>query len=206
MIKKTIKKITEINKQITITSAIVSLSAKVACADGGDMFLKKKVFFDIFKAHKKEKKNIEKIFDLASQETAGFATYAKTLQKKFKKSPEVLEEVLVAMLKIAKANGVLKDESLEMLKQIAKLFKISEKDFIRVCNINNVYDFSNPYVILGVPADISKEDLKEHYKKLAKKYHPDHLISCGMPQEMMGLLENKMAEINKAYNNIKKEK
>ncbi len=114
-----------------------------------------------------------------------------------------MEEILVALLKISKANGVLRDESLETLKQIAKIFKISEKDFVRICNINNVYDLKNPYVILGVSADISKEDLKIHYKKLAMKYHPDHLISCGMPAEMIGLLENKMAEINKAYNNIK---
>ena len=205
MIKKTINRIKEVNKQITITSAIVSLSAKISCADGGDLFLKHKVFSEIFKSTRKEKKNIDKIFKLASQELKGYDSYAKILYKKFKKFPEVLEELLMAFLKISKANGTVADSSLEVLKIVAKTFKISEKDFVRICNINNVYDMSNPYIILGVSVDISKEDLKSHYKKLAMKYHPDHLISCGMPAEMIGLLENKMAEVNKAYNNIKEE-
>lgn len=205
MIKRIIKKITEINKQITITSAIVSLSAKVASVDKGDLFLKHKVFEDVFQAPKKEQKNIEKIFNLASQELKGYESYAKILYKKFKKYPEVLEELLMAFLKISKANGVVSDSSLSVLRTVAKVFKVSEKDFIRICNINHVYDMSNPYVVLGVSAEISKEDLKSEYKKLVKKYHPDHLMACGMPAEMIGLLENKMAEVNKAYKQIKEE-
>lgn len=202
MIKKFFDKIKNINEQMSITSAIVSLSAKVASVDAGDLFLKKKVFFEIFKTSKKDKKNIERIFDLASQNTKGYNVYAKILYKKFKKTPEAREELLIAFLKIAKANGVLKEESLEMLKFITKIFKVSEKDFIRICNINNVYDFENPYVVLGVSPDISKDELKEVYKKLVKKYHPDHLMNCGIPAEMIELLENKMMQINKAYDSI----
>lgn len=33
--------------------------------------------------------------------------------------------------------------------------------------------FSNPYKILGIPENSSKEQIKLAYYKLAKKYHPD---------------------------------
>jgi len=42
--------------------------------------------------------------------------------------------------------------------------------------------------ILNLPPFISKEDIKNHYKELAKKYHPDVCKD-----------KNKMAQINLAY-------
>ncbi|MCT4575123.1 MAG: DnaJ domain-containing protein [Alphaproteobacteria bacterium] len=206
MIKKIIGKIKEINQQINTTSAIVSLSAKVARAGDDDLFLKKKVFFDIFKSKKEEIGNVERIFDLSSKEIKGFDLHAKVLYKKFKKYPEVLEELLSAFIQIAKANGKLSDEALEEIRSVAKIFQIDNSSFLRICNINNVYDLSNPYFILGVNEGVSKEELKLRYHYLVKKYHPDHLIACGMPAEMISLLEKKMAEINKAYELIKEKK
>jgi DnaJ like chaperone protein len=201
---KVFKKITDTYNQNVISSAIVSLSAKVACADNKDIFLKKKVFFEIFKASKKEYKNIEKIFNLSSKEVKGYNIYANILYKKFKKNPAILEEILMSFFSIAKANGILEEASFNLLKDISKIFRISKDKFNHICNIHNVYDFNNPFVVLGISENISNKELKKHYYKLVKKYHPDSLISSGMPIEMISLLEEKMANINKAYKEIQK--
>src|SRR3989338_2039100 len=47
----------------------------------------------------------------------------------------------------------------------------------------------NYYDILGVPKNASKEDIKNAYRKLAHKYHPDK----------SGGNENKFKEVNEAY-------
>lgn len=54
----------------------------------------------------------------------------------------------------------------------------------------------NPYKVLGVPQGSSLDDCTKAYKKLAKKYHPDL-----NPDNKAA--EEKMAEINAAYDQIK---
>ena len=49
----------------------------------------------------------------------------------------------------------------------------------------------NPYNVLGISKDSSKEDIKKAYRKLAMKYHPD---KGGDPK--------KFQEINNAYEEL----
>lgn len=56
---------------------------------------------------------------------------------------------------------------------------------------------SNPYTVLGVSPNATDDEIKEAYRKLAKKYHPD----INPNKE---LAEAKMKEINYAYDTIKK--
>ncbi len=58
----------------------------------------------------------------------------------------------------------------------------------------------NPYRVLGVAENASDEQIKEVYRELCKKYHPD-LKPEGMSREEA---EEKMAQINAAYDAIVK--
>lgn len=57
---------------------------------------------------------------------------------------------------------------------------------------------ANPYQILGVSESDSDERIKDVYRELCKKYHPD-LRPEGISKEQA---ESKMAEINAAYDEI----
>lgn len=57
---------------------------------------------------------------------------------------------------------------------------------------------NNPYEVLGVSPSATDEQIKDAYKKLARKYHPDNYDD----NPLADLAEEKMKEINEAYDTI----
>ncbi len=57
----------------------------------------------------------------------------------------------------------------------------------------------DPYQILGVSPNASDEEIKQAYRTLARKYHPDNYADSPLAD----LAEEKMKEINQAYDEIK---
>ncbi len=58
--------------------------------------------------------------------------------------------------------------------------------------------------ILGVERSASDAVVKKSYRRLMSQYHPDKLVSKGLPEEMMILAKKKAQEITRAYDTIKK--
>lgn len=61
---------------------------------------------------------------------------------------------------------------------------------------------SDPYSILGVKPDASDEEVKRAYRELARKYHPDNYQN----NPLADLAEEKMKEINEAYDAITRQR
>lgn len=59
----------------------------------------------------------------------------------------------------------------------------------------------DPYSILGVSKDASDEEIKNAYRALARKYHPDNY---GDDNPLKNLANEKMQEINAAYDEIQR--
>ncbi len=59
------------------------------------------------------------------------------------------------------------------------------------------------YAALGLKADASNQEIKRAYRKLVGQYHPDKLVSRGLPDEMMDIAKKRVREINAAYDEIK---
>ena len=53
------------------------------------------------------------------------------------------------------------------------------------------------------PSD-SDGEIKKKYFKLVKEYHPDTLISKGLPEEFLKFANERLANINKSYDRIVK--
>ena len=59
----------------------------------------------------------------------------------------------------------------------------------------------DPYSILGISSDATDEEVKNAYRTLARKYHPDNY---GDDNPLKDLANEKMQEINSAYDEIQR--
>ena len=63
-------------------------------------------------------------------------------------------------------------------------------------------DKSKYYTILGVSKNASQDEIRKAYHKLAKEHHPDKFVNSSDSEKKYH--ENKMKEINDAYENLTK--
>lgn len=61
---------------------------------------------------------------------------------------------------------------------------------------------TDPYKVLGISRDASDEEVKRAYRELARKYHPDNYAN----NPLSDLVEEKMKEINEAYEEVQKQR
>ncbi len=84
--------------------------------------------------------------------------------------------------------------------QIGKIERPAEADqLMRHFNKLNAY---NPYLVLGLIPNASKEDVQTAYHKLAKEYHPDRFVNVALPSEAMQYMIAMSKRINAAYTEL----
>lgn len=189
-----------------VTAALIALGAKMAKSDGHVTNDDVAAFKRVFQATDENERDIGRFFDLARQTTLGYQRYAQIIAKKYRAQPAALEDVMDGLFHIALADGVVTDDEHNFLKTTADIFGFSEREFqrIRIAHMGRAAD--DPYLILGVDDDISDADLKKAYRRMASANHPDKLMARGLPKELIGLANHKMAMVNKAYAEIKKQR
>ena len=192
-------------KQIGFTIGVIVLSAKMAKADGKVTKSEIKAFKEKINVPDNEIKNVARLWDQAKETTDGFEVYAKQISNLLEKNSSVLEELLNLLVIIAEADGKITIQEKLYLKGVSNIFGFSDQDFERICysKLNNYMD---PYRTLGVSKDAQLEEIKNRWKMLAMKHHPDRLIAQGMPQDIIENNTYRLKEINNAWDLIKNKK
>lgn len=188
--------------QAGIVAALVALGAKMAKADGQVRNTEVAAFKRVFQASPDNEATIGRFFDLARQTTLGFERYARIIAKRFRAQPAALEDVLDGLFHIALADGIVSDEEMAFLERVGDIFGFSDREFRRIKTAHMGRAADDPFLILGVDEDISDADLKRAYRRMAAANHPDRMIARGLPQELVGLANHKMAMVNRAYGEI----
>ena len=104
---------------------------------------------------------------------------------------------------IAKADGIVTEAEVDVIKTIAGYLGVSQYDFESIKAM--FYDSTDSsYRILGIDKTATDLEVKKAYRKMAKKYHPDKLQHLG--EQLKKGAEDKFKEVQKAYDTIQKER
>jgi DnaJ like chaperone protein len=196
---------TEPERDIAFTIGVIALSAKMAKADGVVSPLEVDAFKQIFRAAPEEADNVKRIFKLAKQDVAGYEAYADEMAILLKDNRKLLQDVLEGLLHVATADGVLHPKEDRFLGDVAQRFGFSPSEF-RFFRARFVKDNCNPYDVLRLSPQATKDEIKAQYRKLVSDNHPDKLMGRGVPREFVEIATRKLAAINAAYDTIAKER
>lgn len=191
-------------KTVAFTIGMIALGAKMARADGAVTRDEVMAFGQVFEVPDADKAAVQRVFDLAKQDIAGFESYAQQVAALFVSGSQMLENVLDGLFHIAKADGAVHEDELVFLGRVAALFGFDEKAFHRI-RARHVLLADDPYDVLGVPRDISFAEVKKIHRNLVRELHPDKHMASGMPKELVKITTERLARINEAFDRIKKE-
>jgi len=198
----------EVRKRVAFSVAIIALSAKMAKADGVVTKDEVDAFQEIFSVPAEEMGNVARLFNLAKQDVAGYHAYAAQVHTLFPRDDpnnlDVLHDVIDALFHIAKADGVVHENELLFLEDIAVQFGFDEHAFERIKSRHMSGEACDPYMILDAEPDWTYEQVKAQYRKRASEAHPDRLIARGVPSEFVILANERLAMINLAWEKIEK--
>jgi DnaJ like chaperone protein len=192
-------------KSIVFTIAVIALSAKMAKVDGVVSPLEVEAFRQVFRFSPEEAGNVERVFNLATQDVAGYEAYADQIAALLKDDRKLLQHVLEGLMHVATADGGLHPKEDEYLKAVSDRFGFSGSEF-RFFRARFVTDGDNPYDVLRLSPQATNKEIKAQYRQLVLNNHPDRLMATGVPAEFIDLATRKLAAINAAYETIARER
>lgn len=187
---------------------LFSVLSKMAKADG--VVTKEEInvvdqFLSTLKLHEHEKQFARNIFNEAKKSPYTIDDFAAQLYQINQAQPIVLVSFLELLFKLASADGRMHEAEETALYRLKQIFKISDVQFDNLKSVhlrqNDMY-----YRILNCTKESSDDDIRANYRKLVKEYHPDMIISKGMPEEFVETATKKFQEIQAAYEKVRSER
>ena len=153
----------------------------------------------------REKQFARRIFNEAKDSRYSMEDIATQLYQAVGAQPALLLSFLDLLFQIAAADGQFHPAEEAALKSVRDIFKVSNQQFE---DIKAVYfkDFDKFYKMLNCSPASSNEEIKSNYKKLVKDFHPDKIISKGLPEEFIDFASNRFREIHESYEKIRQER
>lgn len=189
-------------RSVAFTIAVIALGAKMAKADGQVTRDEVTAFREVFHIAAQDEAGAAKVFNLARQDAAGFEEYARRIRSMFNGQPDTLRDLLEGLFHIAMADGFFHPNENAFLEEVNRIFGVSEAEF-NALRMRFAPDApQDPYTVLGVSPDMPLADIRKAFRKLVREYHPDAMIARGVPEEALMLAQKRMADINKAWDEI----
>ena len=189
---------------------VVVLAAKLAKCDGPVVRSEIDAFRSSFRIPQESVRDIGRLFDRARDSSESFEGYAGQLGESFADNRGVLEDVLLALFSIARADAPINKAEHHFLSVVCRRFGLGPEAWERARDARGrQYVRANeddPYHVLGVPRTASDEELRAAWVRLMRENHPDSLASRGVTADFIARSSEKVAEINAAWDRIKRER
>ena len=197
------------DRQFVFYVSMASLAAKMAKADGVvtadeiqafDTFIRTEL-----RISSEDRKIIAGLFNQAKNTQDDAAAVARQFKNLMGHQPQVMQMMVHLLFRIAMADGKFHPAEEQYILQVSRIFGISQMEYEQIKALF-IKKNDRAYTILGISSQASDEEIKAAYKKLVIEYHPDKLMAKGVPEDFIKIANEKMAEINSAYDQISKER
>ena len=188
-------------KSVAFTIGMIALGAKMAKADGVVTKDEVLAFKQVFHVPEKDMAAVQRVFDLAKQDIAGFESYAEQVARLFVPKSSVLENVLDGLFHIAKADHAIHERELEYLEAVGVIFGFKGEEFARI-RARHVSIAEDPYDVLGVSHSAPVEEIRAAWRQAVRESHPDGLAARGLPEEAIQLAQDRLVAVNRAWEEI----
>jgi DnaJ like chaperone protein len=194
--------------QATYFISLFSVLGKLAKIDGvvsGEEIAVVDGFINSLPMPDREKQFARQVFKEAKTSRYSIEDFAHQLYQTAGNQPALLLSFLNLLFQIAAADGKLHPAEETALGNIKEIFNVNDKQFE---DIKAVYfkDFDKNYKMLNCSPESSIEEIKSSYKKLVKEFHPDTIISKGLPEEFIDFASKRFQEIHESYEKIRQER
>lgn len=197
-------------KENLFSFAIVVLSAKLAKVDGPVKRAEIDAFRQMFRVPEGSLRDVGRLFDQAREDAEGWEPFAQKLGEAFADNKAMLEDVLAALVRIARADGPVTRSEGDMLRGIHARFGLDAAAWQRAKAGTprgvTGQQVEDPYPVLGLTREASNEEVRAAWKRLMRENHPDSLAARGVPEEFVKRATAKVADINAAWDRIKRER
>jgi DnaJ like chaperone protein len=198
-------------RRIAFATAVIVLGAKLAKVDGVVSRDEVRAFKQTFRIDDREVGDVARIYNHAKSSGQGFEPYARQIAALFRHDPYLLEELLVGLFEVARADGELNPAEIGFLRGVAGIFGFDEAAFARIrdryaATRRDLSNTDDAYAVLGISRTAPGPEIKEAYRRLVREHHPDRLVAKGLPPEFTEQATRTLAAINVAYDRIAKER
>ena len=186
----------------------VVLSAKLAKCDGPVNRREIDTFKRCFRIPQESTREIGRLFDQARSRTDDFEPFVAELAQAFSDQRLVLEDVLVALFAIARADGPLNDQETDFLRRVHRVMGLSPASWERADSgaARPNSDEPDAYAVLGLAPGATDEEIRQTWRGLMRENHPDSMTARGVPEAIIAKTGDKVARINAAWDRIKRER
>lgn len=152
-----------------------------------------------------EKQFARQVFNEAKNSPYSIDDFASQLYGMVQDQPTLLVSYFDLLFRIVAADGTFHPAEEAALKRVKEIFHIGDNQFE---DIKAVYfdDLAKHYKTLNCTPGSTNEEIKSNYKKLVKDFHPDVIISKGLPEEFIEFASDRFREIQNSYEKIQKER
>lgn len=189
-------------RSVAFTIAVIALGAKLAKADGQVTRTEVAAFRRVFTIPPEEEANAARVFNVARQDVAGFDQYASKIAAMFRSGDPVLVDLLEGLFEVACADGHFHPAEEAFLTEVAQHFGVDDRCFncLRARVVGDVAP--DPYAVLAISPDAPMTEIKAAYRAAVRDTHPDRMAARGVPTEAIKLAENRLRDINRAWEDI----
>jgi len=198
---------------------IVALGAKMSKADGAVTPDEIQVFKTFFKTDEFPLDNVGAVFNQAVRDGRSISECARSLAEDVNDN-SLLDQILIGLIAVAAADGLLHPSERSALHQIGLAFGLTREDVDHLILVYaaDVSDGSHRsrskaeksseaakhLQVLGLLPGATSAEVKEAYRRLAASFHPDLLMSKGVPSELIKVAEETLTKLNASYEWLRK--